>query len=65
MMSEDWPMVIAQFLGMNLLNNRDNLPREQHKEIGAWEGLKLAKGWARFSHSGKEIVYAVAGCAQA
>jgi len=38
-------MVITQFLGVKFLNNRVNFPREQCKEIGAWEGLKLDKYW--------------------
>ena len=41
-------MVIAQFLGVKLLNNTVNFPREQCKEIGAWEGLKLDKYWPNF-----------------
>ncbi len=39
-------MVIAQFLGVKFLNNMGNFPREQNNEIGAQEGLKLAKCWA-------------------
>jgi len=33
MQSENRPMLIAQFLGVKLLNNRGNFPREQRKEV--------------------------------
>ena len=56
---------IAQIESVKFLNNGGNFPREKHRKIGALEGLKLDKCWARFNQSGKEIFYTHARCAQA
>ena len=65
MQSEDWPMVIVQFLGVKFLYNRGNFPKEQHNEIGYWKLEKLAKCWAKFNQSGRAIDYTLAGVAEA
>jgi len=62
--SERLTKVIVQFLSVKFLKNRGNFLRGQQKDIGTWEGLKLARCCAKFSQPRRGIDYTLVDYAQ-